>query len=127
MKPIIGNFHLSFHSIIIIMTTFEKAKVFNLENAVEYAEGGVVSKQVTKNKAGNITIFSFDKDQGLTEHSANYDALLQVIDGKAEICIDGNPYSLNKGDCIILPANHPHSVKAVERFKMLLTMIRGEE
>jgi len=109
------------------MTTFEKAKVINLENAVEYAEGGVVSKQVTKNKAGNITIFSFDKNQGLTEHSANYDALLQVIDGKAEICIDGNPYSLNKGDCIILPANHPHSVKAVERFKMLLTMIRGEE
>jgi len=109
------------------MATFEKAKVINLENAVEYAEGGVVSKQVTKNKAGNITIFSFDKDQGLTEHSANYDALLQVIDGKAEICIDANSYLLNKGDCIILPANHPHSVKAVERFKMLLTMIRGEE
>lgn len=108
------------------MATYEKATVIALEESVEYTSGGVISKQVTKNKAGNITLFSFDKDQGLTEHTANYDAFVQILDGEAEILIDGNPHLLKKGDCIIMPANFPHAIKAVERFKMLLTMIRGE-
>ncbi len=109
------------------MATYEKSKVIVLEESIEYASGGVISKQVTKNKAGNITLFSFDQGQGLTEHTANYDAFVQILDGEAEIQIDGQPYLLKKGDCIIMPANIPHALKAVEQFKMLLTMIRGEE
>lgn len=109
------------------MATYEKAKVIALENSIEYTSGGVISKQVTKNKVGNITLFSFDKDQGLTEHTANFDAFVQILDGEAEIRIEGHPHILKKGDCIIMPANVPHALKAVERFKMLLTMIRGAE
>ncbi len=109
------------------METYEKAKVIALEHSIEYTQGGVISKQVTKNEAGNITLFSFDKGQGLSEHTANFDAFVQVLDGEAEIRIDGVPHLLKKGDCIIMPAKHPHGLQAVERFKMLLTMIRGEE
>lgn len=109
------------------MTTFDKATVIALEASVDYTQGGVISKQVTKNRAGNITIFSFDKGQGLSEHTAPFDAFVQVLDGEAKIRIDGVPHVLKKGDCIIMPANHPHALKAIERFKMLLTMIRGEE
>ena len=109
------------------MTTFDKATVIALEASVDYTQGGVISKQVTKNRAGNITIFSFDKGQGLSEHTAPFDAFVQVLDGEAEIRIDGVPHVLKKGACIIMPANHPHALKAIERFKMLLTMIRGEE
>ncbi|HBE12844.1 MAG: cupin domain-containing protein [Proteiniphilum sp.] len=109
------------------MATYEKSKVIDLENSIDYASGGVVSKQVTKNKAGNITLFSFDKDQGLTEHSANYDAFVQILDGVAEVQLAGVPHHLKKGDCIIMPAQVPHALKATEPFKMLLTMIRGEE
>lgn len=109
------------------MATYEKSKVIALEESIEYASGGVISKQVTRNKAGNITLFSFDKGQGLTEHTANYDAFVKILDGQSEITIDGTPHQLTKGDCIIMPANIPHALKAVERFKMLLTMIRGEE
>jgi quercetin dioxygenase-like cupin family protein len=109
------------------MAVYEKATVIALGESIDYTSGGVISKQVIKNKAGNITIFSFDKDQGLTEHTANYDAFVQILDGQAEIRIGGNPHLLKKSDCIIMPANVPHALKAVERFKMLLTMIRGEE
>lgn len=108
------------------MTTYEKSKVIALEESIDYADGGVISKQVTKNSAGNITLFSFDKGQGLTEHAANYDAFVQILDGEAEIQLAGVPHLLKKGDCIIMPANVPHALKAVEQFKMLLTMIRGE-
>lgn len=109
------------------MATYEKATVIALEQSIDYTVGGIVSKQVTKSKAGNITIFSFDKGQGLTEHTANFNAFVQILDGEVEICIDGAPHYLKKGDCIIMPANRPHALRAVERFKMLLTMIRGEE
>lgn len=108
------------------MTTYPKAEVISLEQSVDYTPGGIISKQVTKNSVGNITIFSFDKEQGLTEHTANFDAFVQILDGEAEIRIDGIPHILEKGDCIIMPANRPHALKAIERFKMLLTMIRGE-
>ncbi|MFA7492599.1 MAG: cupin domain-containing protein [Proteiniphilum sp.] len=108
------------------MATYEKSTVIALEESIDYASGGVVSKQVTKNKAGNITIFSFDKEQGLTEHTANYDAFVQILDGEAEIRIGGEPHLLKRGDSIIMPANVPHALIAIERFKMLLTMIRGE-
>jgi len=108
------------------MATYEKKTVFELEKTIDYASGGVISKQVTKNKAGNITLFSFDKDQGLTEHTASYDAFVQILDGVAEIRLDGEPFVLKTGDCIIMPANVPHALLALEKFKMLLTMIKGE-
>ena len=107
------------------MATFETAKIFSMDDSIEYTSGGVISKQIVKSKEGNVTLFSFDKGQGLTEHSASYDALVQVIDGQVEIKIDGNPYQLKKGDCIIMPANVPHALHAVESFKMILTMIKG--
>jgi len=108
------------------MATFEKEKIFNLENSIEYTDGGVISKQVTKAKGGNMTLFSFDKEQGLSEHKTPFDAIVQILDGEAEITIDGKPHRLKKGDCIIMPANIPHALKAIEPFKMLLTMIKQE-
>lgn len=107
------------------MATFDTAKTFSMDGSIEYTSGGVISKQIIKNKSGNVTLFSFDKGQGLTEHSASYDALVQVIDGEVEIKIDGNPHHLKQGDSIIMPANIPHALDAVESFKMILTMIKG--
>lgn len=104
---------------------FGKGKVLNLEGMVEYSSGGVISKQVLKNQSGNITLFSFDKGQGLTEHTAPFDAVVQVLDGEAQITIGGNPNLVRKGESIIMPANVSHALQAVEQFKMLLTMIRG--
>ena len=108
------------------MATFEKETIFNLEEMIEYTDGGVISKQVTKAKGGNMTLFSFDKEQGLSEHKTPFDAIVEILDGEAEITIGGNLHNLKKGDCIIMPANIPHALKAVERFKMLLTMIKEE-
>ena len=104
---------------------FEKGKVLNLSGQIEYSDGGVVSKQVLKNEVGNITLFSFDKGQMLSEHTALFDAMVQVIDGKAEIRIDGKLSVLQTGESIIMPANMPHALFAPERFKMILTMIKG--
>ena len=92
---------------------------------IDYATDGVVSKEFSKNTNGGITLFAFDKGQRLSEHSAPFDAIIQVMDGKAEIVIDGEPFFLSAGQMIIMPAGHPHAVNAVERFKMLLTMIKG--
>ena len=108
------------------MATFEKEIIFNLENSIEYTDGGVISKQITKSKSGNLTLFSFDKEQGLSEHKTPFDAIVQILDGEAEITIGGNLHNLKKSDCIIMPTNIPHALKAVERFKMLLTMIKEE-
>ncbi|GAB6119878.1 cupin domain-containing protein [Dysgonomonas termitidis] len=104
---------------------FEKGTVLHLSELVDYSDGGVISKQVLKSNAGNITLFSFDKGQGLSEHTAPFDAMVQVLDGKVEIKIGGNPVLLKQGETIIMPANISHALFAVERFKMLLTMIRG--
>lgn len=104
---------------------FSRGKALNLEEMVEYSSGGVISKQVLKNQSGNITLFSFDKGQGLTEHTAPFDAVVQVLDGEAQIIIGGNSNLVKKGESIIMPANVPHALQAVERFKMLLTMIKG--
>ncbi len=105
--------------------TFAKGTVFDLSQQIEYSEGGIISKQVLKNQVGNVTLFSFDKEQGLSEHTAPFDALVQIIDGKAEISIGGTPHTLEAGQIIIMPANVSHAVYAVEQFKMLLTMIKG--
>src|SRR5690606_42095370 len=108
------------------MAAFEKETVFSLYDTIEYTDDGVISKQVTKSKAGNLTLFSFDKEQGLSEHKTSYDAIVQILDGEAEITINGQLVHLGKGQAIIMPANVPHSLKAIERFKIILTMIRQE-
>ncbi len=105
--------------------TFDKGVVLNFDRLVDYSADGVVSKQVLKNDAGNITLFSFDKEQGLTEHTSPYDALVSVIDGVAEIAIKDEKHLVKAGESIILPANIPHALLAIEKFKMLLTMIKG--
>ena len=104
---------------------FKKASVLNLKQSVDYSEGGIVSKQVVKNNSGNLTLFSFDKGQGLSQHTAPFDAVVQILDGEAEVVLDGVPHLLKEGETIIMPATVPHALNAVERFKMLLTMIKG--
>ena len=104
---------------------FKNASVLNLKQSVDYSEGGIVSKQVVKNNSGNLTLFSFDKGQGLSQHTAPFDAVVQILDGEAEVILDGVPHLLKEGETIIMPANVPHALNAVERFKMLLTMIKG--
>ena len=103
----------------------EPSKIFVNEESIEYADGSVVSKTIIKNPAGNVTLFAFDSGEGLSEHSSPYQALVQLLDGKAEIVIGGAPYNLHAGQSIILPANIPHSLKANEKFKMMLTMIKS--
>jgi len=105
---------------------FEKAKVFSLNESVEYASGGILSKTILKKETGNISLFSFAKGEALSEHTAPFDAMIQVVDGKGEVTIGGMPYVLQSGEIIILPANIPHSVFAVEKFKMVLTMIKSK-
>lgn len=104
----------------------EPSKIFHAAESIEYADGSVVSKTIVKKTAGNITLFAFDKNEGLAEHSAPFDALVQLLDGQAEITIGGNPYHLEAGQSIILPASVPHSLKAIEKFKMMLTMIKSQ-
>jgi len=105
---------------------FEKGEVLKLSELVDYSNGGVISKQILKSEAGNITLFSFDQGQGLSEHTAPFDAMVQILDGKVEIKIGGNPFMLEKNDTIIMPANISHALYAVEKFKMLLTMIKDK-
>lgn len=95
-----------------------------LVDLVSYQQGSIVSKEIIKNEKGTVTLFAFDKGQGLSEHTAPFDALVYNFDGKAEVTIEGKPHSLTAGDIIIMPANKPHALKAVERFKMLLVMVR---
>ncbi len=104
--------------------TFESTQVYNLKESVNFAKGGVVSKQLIKNKGGNITFFAFDKDEGLSEHTTPFDAVVQIIEGKAEITIDGNTNIVSEGELIIMPANIPHALQAAEPFKMLLIMLK---
>ena len=103
---------------------FPKNQVVRLDQSVEYAENSIVSKAVVKSKPGNVTLFAFDKGQELSEHTAPFDAIVQVLDGRVEIRIADDIHTLDTGSTIIMPANVPHAVKAVEKFKMLLTMIR---
>jgi quercetin dioxygenase-like cupin family protein len=106
------------------MSTVLKSEVLNLTNLVEYQTGTIVSRQISKSDGGNITLFAFDKGQVLSEHTTPFDALVHVLDGEVEITISGKVYNLKSNEAIILPANQPHAVLAVEKFKMLLTMIK---
>jgi quercetin dioxygenase-like cupin family protein len=103
----------------------EPAQVFVSTECIDYADGSVVSKTIVKKPAGNITLFAFDLGEGLSEHSSPHDALVQLLDGKAEITIGGTSHSLQTGQNIILPANIPHSLKAIVKFKMMLIMIKN--
>lgn len=105
------------------MSTAPKAQILHIAEMVNYQEGSVVSRQITKTEAGNVTLFAFDIDQGLSEHTAPFDALVHILEGEADVKISGDLFHLKAGDAVIMPAHEPHALKAVQRFKMLLTMI----
>lgn len=102
----------------------EMANVLDLKNLVAYQDHSVVSREIIKKPSGTMTVFAFDKGEGLSEHSAPFDAAVHVLEGEAEIRIDGKPHTVKEGEMIIMPANRPHALKAVDRFKMLLVMIK---
>jgi quercetin dioxygenase-like cupin family protein len=102
-----------------------KAKVTNLANLVDYQAGTVVSRTLIDKQVGTLTLFAFAKGQGLSEHTAPFDAFVYILDGKAQVVISGKAHSLDSGEMIIMPANEPHSLKALEKFKMMLVMIRA--
>ena len=101
------------------------AQPANLNSLIDYQEGSVVSRTIIDKNAGTITLFAFDKGQGLSEHTAPYDALVYILDGEAEVTISGKPIRLKEGALTIMPANEPHALSAVTKFKMLLIMIRN--
>ncbi len=103
----------------------EYHKPFKMNESVEYSEGSIVSKTVIKNSAGNVTLFAFDKGEALSEHTAPFNALAEILDGSAELTVGGTVYNVAAGESILLPANVPHAVSAIGKFKMCLTMIKG--
>ena len=104
---------------------FELGETYTLKDSVDYSPGATVSKIVTKNKNGSTTLFSFDQGQNLSEHTAPFDAMAIILDGKCEITIAGEPNLLSEGQMIIMPANNPHALEATEAFKMMLIMIKA--
>jgi quercetin dioxygenase-like cupin family protein len=102
----------------------DQAKAVELKGFIDYSADSVVSKTLVNKKTGTLTLFAFDKGQGLSEHTAPFDAVVYILDGQAELMIGGKPVVAAPGEMVIMPANVPHSVNAVERFKMLLVMIR---
>ena len=102
-----------------------KAKASNLSSLINYQEGSVVSRTLIDKKTGTVTLFAFDINQGLSEHTAPYDAMVYVLDGEVEVTISGNPITLKQGEITIMPANEPHALGAKTKFKMLLTMIKS--
>ena len=107
------------------MATIEKGKVFKAAEVIDYTNGGVVSKEFIHSNAGTVTLFSFDAGQGLSEHTAPFDALIQVIEGVMQLNVEGQVFNIKVGETFIIPSGAHHSVKAEERFKMMITMIRG--
>ncbi len=101
------------------------AEVKQLLELLQYQDGAVVSRVLLKNKGGTVTLFAFDAGEGLSEHTAPFDALVLIIDGEADIEIAGEGFSVKQGETVVLPANQPHALRAATRFKMLLTMIRA--
>lgn len=102
-----------------------KAKVFKLGEAVKYNKNAIVSKTLMEGKSGNVTLFAFDAGQKLSEHSAPFDAMVQVIEGRVLLTIGGKPFKVSSGEIVIMPADVPHSVQAVDKFKILLTMLHN--
>ena len=102
-----------------------EAEASNLSDLINYQEGSVVSRTIIDKKAGTVTLFAFDENQGLSEHTAPYDALVYILDGQADVTIAGKLVKLKQGEMTIMPANKPHALTAVTRFKMLLIMVRS--
>ena len=100
-------------------------KVQCLEDLVNYQDGSVVSREIIRKDTGTVTLFAFDEGQGLSEHTAPFDALVYIVDGEAEVFVSGKAYHLNQGEIVILPANKPHAIRALSKFKMLLVMIKS--
>lgn len=107
--------------------TLYKAQSVLIKDAIDYASDSIVSKTLIKRETGTLTLFAFDKGQALSEHTAHFDAAVLILDGEAEVTIGGVSHTLRRGEFIIMPADVPHAVKASEKFKMLLTMIKEKE
>lgn len=103
---------------------FIKGEKFSFSNSIAYADKAVVSKHILKKETGNISLFAFDKGEGLSEHTAPFDAVVYIVEGKADVIIDGKSNTLEANETIIMPANISHALMALEKFKMVLTMIR---
>lgn len=101
-----------------------KGRVLDTADVVQYQDGAIVSREIMRSEKGTVTFFSFDQGQGLSEHTAPFDAMVFILDGEAEVIIAGDPLLLHSGDMVIMPANIPHALNAVKRFKMILTLIK---
>ena len=101
-----------------------KGRVLDARTLVAYQQGSVVSKEIVRGSAGTVSVFAFDEGEGLSEHTAPFDAIVQVIDGAVEVTISGEPLHLEEGQMVIMPAGKPHALKSLGRFKMLLTLIK---
>jgi len=125
------NLRISNNKIILIIKmdefnmSLETSKIFTIKDTIEYQDNSVVSIEIIKKDTGTVTLFAFDEDEGLSEHSAPFDAMVQVLDGTLELRIDKKEYILNEGDMIVMPANIPHALHAKTKFKMMLTMIKS--
>jgi quercetin dioxygenase-like cupin family protein len=104
---------------------FEPAQAAEVVSLVDYQSGSIVSREILKGEMGRITLFAFDEGEGLSEHTSPYNALVQIIEGEAEITVSGQPHHVKTGELILMPAQQPHALKALKRFKMVLTMIRS--
>jgi quercetin dioxygenase-like cupin family protein len=100
-------------------------KPTRMADLIDYQEGSVVSRTIVDKKSGTVTLFAFDKGEGLSEHMAPYDAFINVLDGEAEVTVAGKTFALGEGEIVVVPAKKPHALKATQRFKMLLVMVRG--
>jgi len=106
-------------------TKFTPAQAAKVGALVEYQPASIVSREILKKTTGRVTLFAFDAEEGLSEHTSPFDALVQIVEGQAEITIAGKPNRVSEGELILMPANQPHALKALKRFKMILTMIRS--
>ncbi len=106
-------------------TRFAPAQAAKLNDLVDYQPGSIVSREIIRKNTGKVTLFAFDADEGLSEHTSPFDALAQIIEGEVEITIAGKPNHVGEGELILMPANQPHALKVLKRFKMILTMIRS--
>jgi quercetin dioxygenase-like cupin family protein len=103
----------------------EYGKAVKLADLIDYQEGAIVSRTIIDKKTGTVTLFAFDEGQGLSEHTAPFDAMVYLVDGEAEVTIAGKANRLGEGEMIVMPANEPHAIRAISRFKMLLVMMRS--